>query len=413
MTTPGSARASRSITPLQINQLEIDETIPKRANYIPMHSKVTAVAIFYCWTGNPNDGQRRRGRKSKWAGAAGVGRPRRDRWRQHAADASRQTLSRTESGSVIATCAFSRSAAPPSISFDRADSGDADDGLSLAFMCAADIWSCLEDELRKIRDGPFTRYIPDLDCNTLHTRYPLPLAFRHLLKSDDQSTADDHPVAKDEEAVLQVVLSVLEVGREEFDFERPILSHGLDSLSATRLSSALQPFLPVSQVQLLAGLCLSELSANLKIRWQDSETQHHTAQEMVKESGDRLGNAEVLVFWVIFVWPLELRRSRSSLASTKATPTPLRSKWSLIHSTGTARHSSYTAHLCASATKIQTQMTYLPFFPRDHTEHSVLPFALVHFALKNAAREPCLEIFLSFDSPLLSILVSVIVIAQA
>ncbi|KAJ7781681.1 hypothetical protein B0H14DRAFT_2631028 [Mycena olivaceomarginata] len=230
---------------LQINQLEIDETIPKRANYIPMHSKVTAVAIFYCWTGNPNDGQRRRGRKSKWAGAAGVGRPRRDRWRQHAADASRQTLSRTESGSVIATCAFSRSAAPPSISFrktpsfsslsvlarchnafsliflairdagylDRADSGDADDGLSLAFMCAAgkrkfpyapitlslgstDIWSCLEDELRKIRDGPFTRYIPDLDCNTLHTQYPLPLAFRHLLKSDDQSTADDHPVAK-------------------------------------------------------------------------------------------------------------------------------------------------------------------------------------------------------------------------
>ncbi|KAJ7899308.1 hypothetical protein B0H14DRAFT_2674362 [Mycena olivaceomarginata] len=42
MTTPGSARASRSITPLQINQLEIGETIPKRANYIPMHSKVTA-----------------------------------------------------------------------------------------------------------------------------------------------------------------------------------------------------------------------------------------------------------------------------------------------------------------------------------------------------------------------------------
>lgn len=149
---------------------------------------------------------------------------------------------------------------------------------------STDIWSCLEDGLRKIRVGPFTRYIPDLDCNTLHTRYPLPLAFRHLLKSDDQSAADDHPVAKDEEAVLQVVLSVLEVGREEFDFERPILSYGIDSLSATRLSSALQPFLPVSQVQLLAGLCLSELSANLKIRWQDSETQHHTAQEMLRNT---------------------------------------------------------------------------------------------------------------------------------
>ncbi|KAJ6473701.1 hypothetical protein C8R45DRAFT_1162972 [Mycena sanguinolenta] len=165
---------------------------------------------------------------------------------------------------------------------DRADSGDADDGLSLASMCAADIWSCLEGRLRKIRDGPFTRYIPNLDWNALHTRYPLPLAFRHLLTSDDQSAADDHPVAKDEQAVLQVVLSVLEVGREEFDFERPILSYGFDTLSATRLSSALQPFLPVSQVQLLAGLYLSGLSANLKIRWQDSETQHHTAQEMLR-----------------------------------------------------------------------------------------------------------------------------------
>jgi hypothetical protein len=77
----GSARASRSITPLQINQLEIGEMIRKRANYIPMHSKVIAVAIFYHWTGNPSDGhkgQRCCGRKSKWAKAAGVGCPRRD-----------------------------------------------------------------------------------------------------------------------------------------------------------------------------------------------------------------------------------------------------------------------------------------------------------------------------------------------
>jgi hypothetical protein len=45
------------------------------ANYIPMHSKVTAVAIFYCWTGNLNDGhkgQRRRGRKTKWLGRQGL-----------------------------------------------------------------------------------------------------------------------------------------------------------------------------------------------------------------------------------------------------------------------------------------------------------------------------------------------------
>ncbi|KAJ7816439.1 hypothetical protein B0H14DRAFT_2844830 [Mycena olivaceomarginata] len=45
MTMLGSARASRSITPLQINQLEIGETIPKRAKYILTHSKVTATRM--------------------------------------------------------------------------------------------------------------------------------------------------------------------------------------------------------------------------------------------------------------------------------------------------------------------------------------------------------------------------------
>jgi thioesterase domain-containing protein/aryl carrier-like protein len=80
------------------------------------------------------------------------------------------------------------------------------------------------------------------------------------------------------------VLSFLGVDREEFDFERPILSYGLDSLSATRLSSALQPFLHVSQVQLLAGVSWSELGASLQTRCPDSESagnQHRAAQEIL------------------------------------------------------------------------------------------------------------------------------------
>jgi hypothetical protein len=54
-----------------------------------------------------------------------------------------------------------------------------------------------------------------------------------------KSTADDYPVLNNAETVLQVVLSVIGFGMEEFNFERPILPYGLDSVSATRLISIL------------------------------------------------------------------------------------------------------------------------------------------------------------------------------
>ncbi|KAJ7769764.1 hypothetical protein B0H14DRAFT_2967265 [Mycena olivaceomarginata] len=83
MTTPGSARASRSITPLQINQLEIDETIPKRANYIPMHSKATRMTDNGAVVGRAS-GLGRQGLAAPAATDGGSA------WQ----DASRQTLSR-------------------------------------------------------------------------------------------------------------------------------------------------------------------------------------------------------------------------------------------------------------------------------------------------------------------------------
>ncbi|KAJ7879268.1 hypothetical protein B0H14DRAFT_2341509, partial [Mycena olivaceomarginata] len=158
----------------------------------------------------------------------------------------------------------------------------ADDGIFLACMSAsgthlsiylppfrshlaADLWNCLEDGLRKIRDGPsFSRYIPDLDWDLLHARYPLPLAFHHLLSSHRQSTQVKVKDSKGEENILQIVLSVLEVEKGGFRFRSPLLSYGLDSLSATRLSTALQPFVQVSQVQLLAGISWSELHHSLR-----------------------------------------------------------------------------------------------------------------------------------------------------
>ncbi|KAJ6487079.1 hypothetical protein C8R47DRAFT_951995, partial [Mycena vitilis] len=126
------------------------------------------------------------------------------------------------------------------------------------------LWSCLEDGLRKLRDGPsFIRYIPDLNWDSLHAKYPLPPAFRYLLSSTQHSSDAKGPCLESEEEILRTVLSAMEVERQDFDFNRPLLSYGLDSLSATRLSAALHPFVQVSQVQLLAGVSWSELRGSL------------------------------------------------------------------------------------------------------------------------------------------------------
>ncbi|KAJ6473847.1 hypothetical protein C8R45DRAFT_1011985 [Mycena sanguinolenta] len=148
---------------------------------------------------------------------------------------------------------------------DRTNAESADNGIFSANMSVSDLFDCLEDGLRKIRDGPaFSRYIPDLDWNSLHAQYPLPQSFHHLLSSQEQSTRTKMKDINAEENVLQIVLSVLGVEREDFEFNRPLLSYGLDSLSATKLSAALQPFLQVSQVQLLAGVSWSEMQPRLR-----------------------------------------------------------------------------------------------------------------------------------------------------
>ncbi|KAJ7782237.1 hypothetical protein DFH07DRAFT_789912 [Mycena maculata] len=159
---------------------------------------------------------------------------------------------------------------------DRADSrrhGKIDDGIFAASMSAAHLWTCVRDGLQKLREGSpsFNHYIPDLDWGSLHARYPLPLAFRHLLPSDQESIPRQVSV-KGEEEILQIVLSFLDTDKADFEPERPLRSYGLDSMSATRLASSLQPFIQVSQIQLLAGVSWSELRARLPNRGQDVNT---------------------------------------------------------------------------------------------------------------------------------------------
>ncbi|KAJ7609190.1 KR domain-containing protein, partial [Mycena polygramma] len=155
--------------------------------------------------------------------------------------------------------------------------GIQDAGYLVGLSSRGQLWICLEDGLRKLRDGQsFTRYIPDLDWDSWHARYPLSPTFRHLLSSAQQKIESKVEDLMGEEDILRIVLSAMEVEEQDFDSERPLLSYGLDSLSATRLSAELNPFVQVSQIQLLAGVSWSELRDSL-LQTQKAEPDPETA----------------------------------------------------------------------------------------------------------------------------------------
>ncbi|KAJ7622564.1 hypothetical protein DFH06DRAFT_1482051 [Mycena polygramma] len=147
---------------------------------------------------------------------------------------------------------------------DRADHLAIDKSRNAGYnMSARQLWTYLEDGLRKLSQGAaFNQYIPDLDWSSIHAVLPLPIWARHLGVSDGSSSAPRKQGPSSEDETLRKVLSILEVEKEDFDFGRPLITYGLDSIGAARLSLALKP-LTVSQFQLLAGVTWSDLRRSL------------------------------------------------------------------------------------------------------------------------------------------------------
>ncbi|KAJ7505787.1 hypothetical protein B0H11DRAFT_1707695, partial [Mycena galericulata] len=109
------------------------------------------------------------------------------------------------------------------------------------------LWTYLEDGLRKLDDAPFNQYIPDLDWDSLETHLTLPGTCRHLI-SPIQRRGSDFIASPSMNAIL---FETLGVPAEEFSADLPLASYGLDSLGASRLATALQPFIVVTQMQLM------------------------------------------------------------------------------------------------------------------------------------------------------------------
>ncbi|KZT25652.1 hypothetical protein NEOLEDRAFT_1201581 [Neolentinus lepideus HHB14362 ss-1] len=67
--------------------------------------------------------------------------------------------------------------------------------------------------------------------------------------------------AQGSSSLKDIICKVLEVPPDDLAPDVPLTAHGLDSLSATSLSSALAHVVSISQIQLLADVTLQQLDA--------------------------------------------------------------------------------------------------------------------------------------------------------
>ncbi|KAJ7808958.1 polyketide synthase [Mycena olivaceomarginata] len=85
--------------------------------------------------------------------------------------------------------------------------------------------------------------------------------FNHLVKLD---TTQDKLEVEDPSQVLQeIVLKFIDAAEDEFERNVPLTSYGLDSLSAARMSTALKPYMAITQIQLLGDLSLDDLVSKM------------------------------------------------------------------------------------------------------------------------------------------------------
>ncbi|KAJ7123111.1 hypothetical protein C8R44DRAFT_735702 [Mycena epipterygia] len=121
----------------------------------------------------------------------------------------------------------------------------------------------LHDALTRYLQGArFHRYLPHLDWETLDNAHGMPLLGRHLVPSNDPNSTAlvDNPKGDDAQlSIARIIQQNLNIPSSDFTHSVPLSAYGLDSLSASRISFLLRPFVQISQIQLLADISLNDL----------------------------------------------------------------------------------------------------------------------------------------------------------
>ncbi|KAF7330994.1 putative polyketide synthase [Mycena venus] len=120
----------------------------------------------------------------------------------------------------------------------------------------------LNDALTRYSHGErFCRYLPDTNWGDLDKFHGMSLVGRHLVPSVDfNATA----IAENSEtdtriAMGRIIQQTLNIPTADFAGNVPLTAYGIDSLSSSRISFLLRPFVQISQIQLLADISLDDI----------------------------------------------------------------------------------------------------------------------------------------------------------
>ncbi|KAF8178693.1 polyketide synthase [Mycena galopus ATCC 62051] len=143
-----------------------------------------------------------------------------------------------------------------------------------------EICLCLEDGLLRMANGErISLYVPNLNWDAIYTSVSESPLYNHLVKID--ATEDALEVEDPYEVLQEIVLKFVDASEDEFERNVPLTSYGLDSLSAARMSTALKPYMSISQIQLLGDLSLEDLVLKMQ------NTKQTTVDEPVVNATER------------------------------------------------------------------------------------------------------------------------------
>ncbi|KAK7057599.1 polyketide synthase [Favolaschia claudopus] len=134
-----------------------------------------------------------------------------------------------------------------------------------------EICLCLEDGLLRMANGErISVYIPNLNWDAIYTSVSESPLYNHLVKID--AMQEDVEVEDPYQVLQEIVLKFVDASEDEFERNVPLTSYGLDSLSAARMSTALKPYMSITQIQLLGDLSLEDLVGRMQTTKQTVST---------------------------------------------------------------------------------------------------------------------------------------------
>ncbi|KAF8898071.1 hypothetical protein CPB84DRAFT_1748077 [Gymnopilus junonius] len=122
---------------------------------------------------------------------------------------------------------------------------------------AEDMIKWFEDSMFRFQKGQRTvRYVCDLNWEVMDRTLGMPRLGKHLLPNQALETASD---LDDAAHMSRIVRNVLDIPEADFSLDVPLTAYGIDSLSASRISFLLRPYVQATQIQLLADVSLADL----------------------------------------------------------------------------------------------------------------------------------------------------------